>query len=158
MIRWTVMLLASVLVFTPQKTAAQTARIGTFDRQAIVLAYYRSPLWAATLREKRGEVAEAKRANDTAKIEELNAWAGKAQELAHEQLWGNADIANVLDALQPAFAEMEASDHLSSVVVAPAPDAQAQYVDVTGRLLDWLNADETTRRMIRELHQGSNGT
>ncbi|MGO9937579.1 MAG: hypothetical protein ACLPH3_07890 [Terracidiphilus sp.] len=151
--RMFVLVTAVLLTLISTRIPAQENRVGTFNRQAIVLAYYRSPLWAATLKQKRSELGEAKRADDTNKVEELDAWFGKAQEMAHGQLWGNADIGNVLEALQPAFAEIEKSDHVSSVVVAPAHDAPARSVDVTERLLDWLKADETTRKMIRDLNQ-----
>jgi hypothetical protein len=85
-----------VLVFAVQSAISQSNRVGTFNRQAVVVAYYRSPQWAATLKEKQQELAEAKRANDHVKIQQLNAWGEQAQELAHEQLAGEAPITNIM--------------------------------------------------------------
>ncbi len=132
-------------------TAAQPTRVGTFDRTAIVVAFYRSPLWVETLKAKQAELEAAKRANDQAKVQELNAWGGQAQELAHQQLAGTAPITNILQALQPAFLELEQTLNLASVVPASELPEKAQAVDVTDKLLDWLRADENTRRIIQGL-------
>jgi len=142
-----------VLVLVVPGAISQSSRIGTFDRQAIVVAYYGSPQWAATLREKQAEMVEAKRANDQAKVQQLNAWGGQAQELAHEQLAGEAPITNIMDALQPAFQQIETSAKVASVVPCPRADIKSPTVDVTPQLLDWLKADAKTRKMIQELPQ-----
>jgi hypothetical protein len=54
---------------TIEPLGAQPVKVGTFNKPAIAVAYYRSQLWNATLKEKRDEMAAAKAANDTAKIE-----------------------------------------------------------------------------------------
>jgi hypothetical protein len=132
---------------------AQELRIGAFDRAAIVIAYYRSPQWSAMLKQKQVEMEEARRANDTAKIKELNAWGAQAQELAHNQIAGRAGIANILDTLEPAFEEIEQSESLSSIVPAASQESKAQAVDVTDRLLEWLKADDATRKAIQDFEQ-----
>ena len=129
---------------------SQESRIGSFDKQSIVLGYYRSGMWAETLMAKRTELAEAKQNNDQAKIKELNGWGAASQDLAMKQLMGDAPIDNILVALKPAFEEIEKTDNLSKVVPASS-DLKGPSVDVTGRLLDWLKADETTRKMILDL-------
>ena len=132
---------------------AQEARIGTFDRTAIVIAFYGSPQWAATLKQKRAEMDEARRANDTAKINALNAWGGQSQELAHQQLLGTAGIGNILDVLQPAFEEIEQSESLSNIVPISSKELKPGDVDVTDRLLDWLKASDATRKTIQDFEQ-----
>lgn len=153
----TIAILFFLLVpFHPLGSPAQEVRIGTFDRTAIVIAYYRSPQWSAMLKQKRAEMDEARRVNDTAKMKELDAWGGQSQELAHQQLMGKAGIGNILDALQPAFEEIEQSENLSSILPAPARDSTAQTDDVTDRLLDWLKADDATRKTIHDFEQAQN--
>ena len=44
---------------------AQTVRVGTFHKASLVVALYRSPLWATTLLNKKMEMARAKDLNDT---------------------------------------------------------------------------------------------
>lgn len=129
--------------------SAQTARVGTFDKQSVVLAYYRSPLWAETLKSKVAEMQEAKRANDTQKVKALQDWGQKHQELAHQQLAGKAPITNILDALAPAFADIARRAQVDKIVADPGRSAQT--VDVTEYLLDWLKADDNTRKLIQGL-------
>ena len=142
---------AFIVILVPASVVAQSNRIGTFDRQTMVVAYYRSPQWADVLKAKQAELTEAKRANDQAKIQALNSWGQQSQELAHEQFSGEASITNIMDALQPAFAEIEKSANVANVVPCPCPEIKAQAVDVTPQLLDWLKADANTRKIIREL-------
>lgn len=142
---------ATLLAVSPSQSTAQTARVGDFDRQVIALAYYRSPLWAAELKQHREELAEAKRVNDTEKIRSLNQWGGEAQELAHQQVFGNAPIPNILEALKPALAAIEKEQNLSDVVPVEDPGKSADMVDVTPQLLDWLKADAQTRALIVDL-------
>jgi hypothetical protein len=148
-------LLVLAIPLVTLRSPAQEDRIGTFDRPAIVIAYYRSPQWSAMLKQKQAEMDEARRANDAAKIKELNEWGGKAQELAHQQLIGKAGIGNILDVLEPVFEEIEQSEDLSNIVPASAHESKTQTVDVTDRLLDWLIADEATREAIREFEKYS---
>jgi len=130
--------------------AGQPARVGTFDRQSIVVAYYRSPLWAETMNSKLAERDAAKQAGDTAKVQELNAWGQAHQDLSHRQLMGLASIDNILQALAPAFTEVARKAGVEKIV-AEKPPAGAEAVDVTPLLLDWLKADSKTREIISHL-------
>jgi Skp family chaperone for outer membrane proteins len=149
--RLIVLIPALLLTLASTRTLPEENRVGTFNRQAIVVAYYRSPQWADTLKQKRAALEEAKRANDAAKIKELNAWGGESQELAHRQLADGAPITNILEALKPTLDEIEKSEHLANIVPAPAPDTKTPTVDVTPQLLDRLKADENTRKIIQDL-------
>ena len=65
--------LAAVALMTTA-APAQTVRVGIFNRQSVVIAYYRSPIFADTLKAKRTEQQEAKKANDVKKVAELEKW------------------------------------------------------------------------------------
>jgi len=143
-------------LFVSFPAPAQQTRVGTFDQTSIVIAYYRSPLWSDTLKAKQAELKEAEKAGNTAKADALKAWGGESQELAHKQLAGEAPITNIMDALKPAFAEIEKSAHVSNVTPYTAAINQTDSVDVTGPLLDWLKADEKTRQLIDQLPKKSN--
>jgi hypothetical protein len=149
----TATLLTCALFFGIRCAPAQNAHVGTFDRRAIVIAYYSSPQWAAILKQKHADLQAAQIAHDQKKMDELNAWGGQSQKMAEEQVFGSAPITNIVEALQPAFAEIEKSSNLSGIVEAPASGVPAESVDVTDRLLDWLKASERTREIIRSLPQ-----
>jgi hypothetical protein len=142
----------SVIAAMGQAPATRAAGIGTFDKLSIVIAYYNSPQWKSVLAQKQQEKDAATRANDTAKLSELETWGNTQQDLAIQQLAGKAPIANILEVLQPAFREIEASQHLSNIVAYPAPNAPVATVDVTAQLLDWLHADAQTRQWISDAH------
>jgi len=131
---------------------AQTARVGTFHKASIVVAFYRSPLWAETLKAKMAEMAAAKAANDTKKVQELDAWGKAQQETAHQQLAGEAPITNILETLAPAWPEIAKKARVVMIAAdLPYADSSVQSIDVTEMLLDWLKADERTRTIVRGL-------
>lgn len=129
----------------------QTARVGTFDKQSVVVAYYRSPLWAEMLKSQRAALQAAKQANDSQKVKELEGWGGKSQDMAHQQLAGKAPITNILDALAPAFPDIARQAQVEKIVAEP--DKSAQTVDVTDLILDYLKADDATRKIVRDLRK-----
>jgi hypothetical protein len=152
--KWTTGILLVCALFAGARTpAAQAARVGTFDRQAIVIAYYNSPQWKQLLGQKQAELKAAQAAGDQKKVDELNKWGSESQDLAHKQLENSAPIDNVLAAIKPAIDEICKANNLAKVVPAPAPDSEFQTVDVTGQLLDWLKADDKTRSFIRQMQQ-----
>lgn len=151
--RLLIALVMTALTVTATHCIAQ--QVGTFNRQAIVVAYYRSALWTADLQKHEAELSQAKKAKDKAKVKELTAWGEKSQDLAHEQLIGKAPIDNILSALQPGFESIQKVTKVEKIEPAPAATASAGTLDVTSRLLDWLQADATTRRLIATLPQSN---
>jgi hypothetical protein len=131
---------------------AQTVRVGTFHKPSIVVAFYRSPLWAVTLTDKKLEMEKAKALNDTKKVQELDAWGNAHQETAHQQLAGEAAITNILEALAPGLPEIAKKARVAMIVADLLyADSSVEKVDVTEMLLDWLKADERTRTIVRGL-------
>jgi len=130
---------------------AQVERIGTYKPQSIVIAFYRSPMWAVTLKERIAARDSAKRSGDTARVRELEAWGAGHQELAHHQLMGDAPLTNILDALRPALDSITKAERLRAIVPAPSKEKNAELVDVTPALLDWLKADAKTREIIAQM-------
>jgi len=131
---------------------AQSVKVGTFDKESIVVAFYNSPLWAAKLKEKEAEMEQAKQANDQKKIAELNQWGGDSQELAHKQLAGKAPITNILEMLQPMLPVVAAQANVVRIVPDSADAGNSvETVDVTGLLLDQLKASTRTRQIVKEL-------
>jgi hypothetical protein len=139
--------LASVMT-----AGAQTVRVGVFDKQAVVVAFYRSPQWAEVNKAKRAEQDAAKKANDTKKVEELEAWGSSHQELAHRQLMGEAPIANIVEALAPGLPEVAKKAGVNLIVPDVAfAEAGVVTVDVTELVLAHLKADARTLGIVQDL-------
>jgi hypothetical protein len=146
----TIVLAAAAL--TANLAGAQTIRVGTFHKPSVVVAFYRSPLWADALKAKHSELDAARKANDTQKAQDLEGWGQTQQDLAHRQLAGEAPIDNILAALAPQLPEL--ARKAGVVLIAPDlpyADRTVQTVDVTDLLLDCLHADQRTRDMAQEL-------
>ena len=148
-------LISAICLSLPLATVhAQTDRVGTFDRQSIVIAFYRSPMYAVTLKERIAARDSAKRSGDEARVKELEAWGKAQQDVAHEQLAGDAPLTNILDALRPAFDSITKSARLRTIVAAPLKQTGVEVVDITPALLDWLKADAKTREIISQMPHG----
>lgn len=149
---WNLIAAGAVATLGAAQTPAQHTRVGTFDKPSVVVAFYRSPIWAERMNEKLAEREAAKKANDTKKVQELNEWGSGHQDLAHRQLSGEAPIANIIEALAPAFPGIAQKSQVAMIVAnLPYANASVETVDVTDQLLDWLKADEATRKIVRDL-------
>ena len=145
-------IIAVALLIGTLTLQAETVRIGTFDQRAVALAFYRSDLWASTLRSKVAERNAAKQAGNTELVTSLEKWGKAQQELAHRQVFEGAPIPNVLEHLSPAFAEVAKDRHLAAIVsdlryAAPS----TQQVDLTDAIVDWLKSSSQTRAMVKTL-------
>ena len=61
--------LGLIAMLAVAQAPAQTVRVGTFHTASIVVAFYRSPSWAESLKAKMAEMAAAKAAHDTRKVQ-----------------------------------------------------------------------------------------
>jgi hypothetical protein len=151
-----ILVIVAGLGFLAASGWSQSVRVGTFEKQAVVVGFYRSPQWSETIKAKMAERDEAKRAGDTKRAEELEKWGAGSQELAHQQLAGDAPIANILAALAPAFPEIARKAQVAMLVAEmPWAGPAVVPVDVTGLILDYFKADEQTRAIVKQLPKKS---
>jgi len=144
--------LAVVLVVAVQGGVAQTAKIGTFDRTSIVVAFYGSPMWSEKLKAVQAEQDKAKAAGDRKKVAELNKWGKDQQTLAHKQMAGSTNIDNIMETMKPMFTAVEAQAQVTTIVPEGARiDKSAAKADVTDLLMDQLQANARTRQSALEL-------
>jgi hypothetical protein len=92
--------------------------------------------------------APAPNGQGTARACGSSRWGSAQQELAHQQLAGDAPLTNILDVLRLVFDSLKKAGQLSEVVAAPVKDTRTVVVDLTPQLLDWLKADAKTRDII----------
>jgi hypothetical protein len=145
-------LVAALAIPAVPSAAGQTAKVGAFDRQSIVMAFYASPLWSAALKEKLAERDAAKAAGDQERVEELDKWGQAQQKLAHRQLTGDAPIENILRTMKPMLAAVAAQAQVTTVVPeGHRVNKKVATVDVTGLLLDQLQASTKTRKNVEQL-------
>jgi hypothetical protein len=147
-------ILAATVAVTAGLASAQAIRVGTFHKPSVVVAFYRSPQWAATIKAKTAELDAARKANDSKKVQDLEPWGTAHQELAHRQLAGEAPIANILEALSPGLPEIARRADVKLIAPDLAfADPAVQVVDVTDLLLDYLKADARTISIVHDLQK-----
>jgi len=147
-------ILAVALAVSAGLAGAQTIRAGVFDKQAVVVAFYRSPQWAEVTKAKIAERDAAKKANDDAKVKDLEAWGSGHQELAHRQLAGEAPIGNIVEALTPGLAEIARRAGVNLIVPDLAfAGPEVQTVDVTELIMAYLKADSRTLSIVHDLQK-----
>lgn len=144
-------LFAITLTVAAGLAQAQPAQIGVLNKSGLVVAFYNSQSWKDTVKAKMAEMQAAKQAGDTAKVAELEKWGQTGQERAHQQLAGEAPLDSILEALKPALPEIARRAGVAVVVVdLPYASDQVRIVDVTPHLLDYLNSDARTRKLVAE--------
>jgi hypothetical protein len=147
-------LVALAVVVAARASAAQAVKVGTFDKASIVVAFYGSSLWSAELKAKQEELQHAKQSNDKKRIDALNRWGADSQELAHKQLAGEAPIDNILAMLKPLLPAVAARAHVAAIVPKVEWNGNSvEVVDVTGLLLDQLQATPRTRKIVEDLRK-----
>jgi hypothetical protein len=139
-------------VVAAQCGMAQTAKVGTFDRTSIVMAFYDSPMWSAKIDAAMAERDKAKAAGDQKKVAELSKWGKDQQKLAHKQMMSNAPIDNILVTMKPMLTAVEAQAQVTTIVPEGARiEKSATKVDVTNLLMDELHSNAQTRQSALEL-------
>lgn len=147
-------ILAAAIALTAGLARAQTIRAGVFDKQSVVVAFYRSPQWAEVTKAKVAELDAAKRVNDVARVQALQAWGAAHQELSHRQLAGEAPIANIMAALANGLPEIARRSGVNLIAPDLAfADPAVQTVDVTDLLLTYLKADSRTLSIVLNLQK-----
>jgi G:T/U-mismatch repair DNA glycosylase len=137
-------ILAWLLILTAK--AESPKKIAILNRDAVVLAWYNSPQWAAVLRAKRAEQSAAEQQGNTAKVQQLKNWGNESQQRAHQQMFQGAPIDDILAQLKPCLDEIKSSGGYEEIVLADKVGT-----DVTEQVLVYLKATERTRKMIADL-------
>jgi hypothetical protein len=148
------LILTAAVAVTAGLASAECIRAGVFDKQAVVVAFYRSPQWAEVNKAKIAELDAAKKANDTVKVKTLQAWGTAHQELAHQQLTGEAPIGNILEALAPGLADIARRAGVNFIAADLAfADPAVNAFDVTDFLMAFLHADSRTLSLVHDLRK-----
>lgn len=133
-------------------TAPPAAELaGVFHTPSVVVACYWSELRLRQVRERRQALEEAKRAGDRRKVAELERWGREARTLARRHLAAKAPVGNVWEPLQPLLGKVAQRAGVDRVALTAPPEAET--VDVTPHLLDTLQADAATRKIVDRLRR-----
>jgi hypothetical protein len=129
-------------------------RVGVYDSRGIAIAYMNSERWDKILKEKLAALEQAKKANDTEKVKELEAWGPAAQEHAHQQGFGMAPVHEYLEVVKDQIPSVAKAAGVEVIVSKweldyLAPDAET--ADVTMELAKLFNPREKAYQWIEQM-------
>lgn len=145
------------LTSTPRVVDAATPakiRIGVYDSRGVALAWARSPEFVQWLSDKRQEYKDAKTANDTTKVKELDNEMPWMQVRLHLRAFSTAGAGDLLRKVAdgiPAVAREAGVTLIVSKWEMPFADPSVETVDVTVPLAKLFKPDEQTLKMVGEI-------
>ncbi|MCW5764591.1 MAG: hypothetical protein KIT68_01280 [Phycisphaeraceae bacterium] len=124
-----------------ERPADQAA--GQIDREALIIAYYRSERFAKQLDALRARRDAARAAGDEAGAAECERQGAALQERAHQQLWGGQSEKPITDDLQDILGAIADRRHLRRIEVVDKPrtTSDGSLIDITKDVLAALPAD-----------------
>jgi len=150
--------LAALVLFSTSLAQQQpnppAIRIGTFDARGVSLAYNRSKAFHEWLAVTRAEYDKAKAAGDEKRTKELETLLRGQSDNAHRQVFGVGPYDSLVDQLKPIFPEVAKSQNVVAIVPKvfyATPGVES--IDVTPVILDQLQTDDATRKMITEMNE-----
>lgn len=137
-----------------KKTLPTGLVVGVFDSRAVAIAYAHSEFLNEIMKEKMAEHKKAKKAGDTEKVKELEAWGQAHQEKLHKQGFGTASVKEILKHIKrdiPKVAKEAGVDIIVSKWDMVYQDKNARFVDVTELIIRGYNPPEKALKSIRKL-------
>jgi hypothetical protein len=128
--------------------------VGIFDSRAVAIAYMRSARFNAAMNVLKRDYEKAKADGDEERLSELEAKGLAIQQLGHQQVFGNAPIPNVLEAIEnklATVAEQAGVDVMVSKWRIAYEGPNAKYVDVTDNLVILFEPDDETLDVIKQI-------
>lgn len=131
---------------------ASAIRVGTYNSQAVALAYGRSRPFLERVERMGEQRKQAQAAGDQARVDELEA-AGKAlQKRLHQQVFSGAAIDEVVAMIADDLARIADEWDLTQIVAEGAYDGPAaQLVDVTYPIVNLFDPTAKTRRYVDQI-------
>lgn len=137
-------------VVDPSTSRQGDVKIGTYDSRAIAIA------WAASshnpVAEKMKEYEAAKKANDKAKVVELEAWGPAHQRLLHFQGFGDVPVGELLVPVEKEIEKLLRDKGLAAMTRhCDAVGDKVEIVDVTDDLVQLFKPSGRTLEMVSQI-------
>lgn len=132
---------------------AAKLRIGTYDSRAVAVAHGRSDLFMNKFKDLQRQHAEAEKAGDTKRIEQLKAQAESMQMRMHLQVFSDGPVDDVIEAVRDKLPSVAKQMNVSAIARAVDyhESATVEVVDVTDELVALFNPDKQTLKVVEDL-------
>ena len=137
---------------------AATERIGIYDSRAVAVAYVGSTFHEKRMKDLKTQHEIARRAGDAKEVSRLEEMAQTWQKTLHGQGFGTAPVDDLLAHLASDLPKIQANAGVTSLIskwnkAELAKHPKAVRVDVTIRLIDAFNPNETQRKWAMEVQK-----
>ncbi|MAG93680.1 MAG: hypothetical protein CMJ48_08020 [Planctomycetaceae bacterium] len=136
-----------------EKVGKATLRVGTFDSRAVLFAYVDSEFFKNRLKSATEEHKKAKEAGDDAKAKRIAAGMKAGQERVHRASFSTGRVDEILVHIKdklPGIAKKAGVDVIVSKWSISYSAADAEFVDVTGLMIEPFGPNEKKRATILE--------
>lgn len=131
-------------------------KIGVYDSRAVAVAYCNSDLHKQEIKKMEDALAEAKKKNDAALIQQCEAAFREGQARMHRQGFSVAPVDDILAQIQEPVRSIQKETNVTAVIskwdekkLAEFPNSEK--VDVTESLIQALHPTEKQRKVARDI-------
>ncbi len=128
-------------------------KIGTFDSRAIAIAYYRSNEMRKQFKQMKQELADAKRAGNEKRVDQLTQKGPALQKMMHQQGFSTYPVDDILKPHQEKIATIANKSNLSLIVSKWSIvhlRKKTPTVDITLELVKLFDPSEETLKWIEQ--------
>ena len=130
-------------------------RIGTYDSRAVAVAYGRSEAGMQRFRQVKQAHADAEKAGDSKRLEQLKKQAEAMQVRLHLQTFSDGPVDDVIEPVRDKLPEIVRKMNVAAIARAPdyydAPTVE--LVDVTSELVALFHPDKQTLPIVKDLRK-----
>lgn len=146
---------SSLTVVQAGENAAKPGlRVGVFDSRAVAVAYGRSSAVAEQFKKLRADFEQARAANDSARMKELEQQGQWRQVRLHQQAFSTVGVNAMLSTVAGELGGVAQRANVSMLVSkweTPFVAEGVEIVDVTGPLVMLFHPDEQTLKVIEQM-------
>lgn len=130
-------------------------RIGTYDSRAVAVAYGRSEAGMQRFKQLRQAHADAEKAGDAKRLDQLKKQAEAMQVRMHLQTFSDGPVDDVIEAVRDRLPEIARKMNVAAIArTADYHDAPTvELVDVTSELVALFHPDKQTLQIVKKLRQ-----
>ncbi len=125
-------------------------RVGVYDSRVVAIAYARSEF--SPVKAKMAEYQAAKKAGNSAKMKELEAWGVSHQRLMHFMGFGHVPVGDLLEPVKAQLGEMAHKMRLTAIAMeCDFTGPNVEVVDVTAEIAALYKPTVDIRKIMADL-------
>lgn len=148
-----IMTALSLGVHRADPPAPAKVRIGVYDNRAVAVAYFRSDAAAETRKAMQKELEEARKNNNSKRVEQLEHAFDRMQWTAHRQGFGTASVDQAMASVKDKLPDVAKKASVCAVVCNPDYLAtnEVERIDLTDQVVALFAPNDQTMKTIEQM-------